>query len=41
VWLHRYLKNMVDALGKDVRQRRVNIYVGVFILASLTAAFMT
>jgi peptidoglycan/LPS O-acetylase OafA/YrhL len=40
VWLHWYLKNMVDALGKDDRRRRVNVYAGVFILASLIAAFV-
>jgi hypothetical protein len=29
VSLHQYLKNMEDALGADVRRRRMNIYVGV------------
>jgi exopolysaccharide production protein ExoZ len=41
VRLYRYLKNVMDRLGGSDRWRRVNIYAGVFIFASLISAFVT
>jgi exopolysaccharide production protein ExoZ len=34
VWLYQRLKSTVDALDADTRRYRVNVYVGVFIIAS-------
>jgi hypothetical protein len=35
VRMYRYLKNAVDNAGEEQRRRRVNIYVGAFVVASL------
>jgi exopolysaccharide production protein ExoZ len=41
VRLYRYLRHAVDDLPEDVRRRRVNIYVGAFIIASLLGVVLT
>jgi exopolysaccharide production protein ExoZ len=38
VWMYRRLRKAVDELSEKERRRRVNLYVGVFILASLAGA---
>ena len=35
VRMYRYLKSAVDSAGEEPRRRRVNIYVGAFVVASL------
>ncbi len=35
VWAYRRLKNAVDALSEESRRWRVNVYAGVFVIASL------
>jgi hypothetical protein len=41
VRMYRYLKNAVDVLSEERRRRRVNIYAGAFIVASLIGVVMT
>jgi len=41
VRMYRYLKNAVDVLNEEHRRRRVNIYAGAFVIASLIGAAMT
>ncbi len=41
VQLYRYLKNAVDVLTEEHRRRRVNIYAGAFVIASLIGVVIT
>jgi hypothetical protein len=41
VQLYRYLKNAVDVLTEERRRRRVNIYAGAFVIASLIGVVIT
>jgi exopolysaccharide production protein ExoZ len=41
VRLYRYFRNAVDDLSDDVRRRRVNLYAGAFIIASLVGIVVT
>jgi len=41
VQLYRYLKNAVDVLTEEHRRRRVNIYAGAFVIASLIGVVTT
>jgi peptidoglycan/LPS O-acetylase OafA/YrhL len=40
VWMYRRLRKAVDELSEEERRRRVNLYVAVFILASLAGAII-
>jgi exopolysaccharide production protein ExoZ len=41
VKMYRYLKNAVDVLSEERRRRRVNIYAGAFVVASLIGVVIT
>jgi exopolysaccharide production protein ExoZ len=40
VKMYRYLKNAVDILSEEHRRRRVNIYAGAFVIASLVGVIL-
>ena len=41
VQLYRYLKNAVDLAGEEHRRRKVNLYAGAFVIASLIGVLIT